>query len=900
MNYDFPKIIQLDEFTKNSEPTIQIVRPRDLSVPHVKLADEALDYIKHVRPMPGKTVILVLAMTAGEYYGPNRNGDAWPEHPLVVGGTKITEDEVLPKHYKSFETSAKVYRHHINKDPAGSIGDILRAFYNWLMHRVELLLALDNNKAEEVVQEIESGKFPAVSMGCFAAGTLVTMADGTRKPIEDVKIGDLVLTHKGNAKRVRQTHKRPYQGPLYHIKPAIYPEITCTEEHPFWAANRETAQKKTDKGYHRWDPDATLVCDWTHAKCLEEDHLLFEPIIQEELTPDYVSRAFARLFGYYLAEGYVSFGEDNRPLRVTLTVNRTDPVLDEINALCAEFGTRNKPHISTRPNSEEALNIDISDAELATLCLEHGGRYGRHKRLSHSAMRWHPKMQREMLGAYANGDGCGTATGALQLSTASPDLAWQLVSVLHRIGITPSIQNVQHKAGTGFNDKNTHEWVVFIGKQWAQKLRDVCAKVKPVEILAHRNDRHIFGNQIATPIRSITSTVGETLVYNLEVEDDESYVAGGMSVHNCKIKYDVCSICGNAAPNRSAYCDHAKWQLSQFMPNGKQVFVWNPAPKFFDLSIVRRPADRIGFMMKKVAEVPEIRSSAELGEYAARLSRKLADASKLSIINKVINGDVAATKEDNGELNVVQQFANYVAKPIATAMLSLDDEVIRELVRHRPAEVLSTLASMGIYLTTPEFIKFFVWKIAPELHIPEQYLRKAVEVQQTVFDILAHNPTLAEEIEQTDFLDIAQGNINADLQRRLAPLLEKRSCLRPYIEKRLVDLTFSKAAHNTDTTLEIVDPETGVSYKAARAVESAPRWNRKSRNIVGGAALLAGAYKLSELTTGTQTKTATLRLAQDWSLCPKPEHTTPQVVLHKLASASFEKISSWLGEVICL
>lgn len=532
MNYDFPKIIQLDEFTRSSEPTIQIVRPRDRSVPHVKLADEALDYIQNVRPIPGKTIILVLAMTAGEYYGPNRNGDSWPEHPLMVGGTKITEDEVLPKHYKSFETSAKVYRHHINKDPLGSIGDVQRAFYNWPMHRVELLLALDNGKAEEVVQEIESGKFPAVSMGC-------------------------------------------------------------------------------------------------------------------------------------------------------------------------------------------------------------------------------------------------------------------------------------------------------------------------------------------------------------------------------KIKYDVCSICGNPAPNRGAYCDHAKWQLSQFMPNGKQIFVWNPAPRFFDLSIVRRPADRIGYMMKKVAEA-EVRSSAELGEYVARLSRKLADASKLSIISKVINGDVAATKEDDGELNVVRQYVDNIAKPAATVTPPLDDGIIQELIRHRPAEVLSTLSSMGIYLTTPEFIKFFVWKVAPGMPIPEQYLRKAVEMQQTVFDILARNPDLAEEVEQTDFLDIAQGNINVDLQKRLAPLLEKRSCLHKYVERRLVDLAFSKVASDWGT-LEIVDPETGARYKTAQAPENTARWNTRLRSVLGSAVLLAGAYKLAELTdTGADTKTATLRLAQEWTFHHAETHATPRVTMHKLAKAPFEKVALWLGEVICL
>ena len=62
----FPKIIELDELSPHDEPYIQLVRPGEYNrLGHVKTANEALDYIKHVKPIPNKTVILMLAMTAG-------------------------------------------------------------------------------------------------------------------------------------------------------------------------------------------------------------------------------------------------------------------------------------------------------------------------------------------------------------------------------------------------------------------------------------------------------------------------------------------------------------------------------------------------------------------------------------------------------------------------------------------------------------------------------------------------------------------------------------------------------------------------------------------------------------------------------------------------------------------
>lgn len=850
----FPKLIELGEFSKEGEPTIQIVRPGEYNrLGHVKTANEALDYIKHVKPIPGKTVILVLAMTAGEFYGPNRNGDGWPERPVIAGPTKIGPDAVLPKHYKTFETNANIFKHHINKNPDKRIGDVLRAFYNWAMHRVELLLALNNDRAEDIVERIEKEEFPAVSMGCFQAGTWITMGDGTRKPIEKITVGDTVLTHKGRARKVTSVHKRPYKGILHTIKPAVYPATCCTDEHPFLASPREQLRKKNSKATFRWDADAIPEPDWVHAKCLEEQHLLFEPVITETLTPDFVTRPFARLFGYYLAEGMVLRNAKQEIVAIQLHVNREDPVLDEIEKLCADYGTRNPPNIYPRPQSEKALAIDIWDKELAQWCYEHGGSYGRHKTISYSAMRWDSEMQKEILGAYANGDGHGTKAGALLLSTASPNLAWQWVALLHRLGITPSIQNIEHKAGSGFSNKNTFEWVIHIGKQWAQDLQTVCAKIEPHEIKARRNDRYFYNGQIATPIRSLVSEQAEIDVYNFEVEDDESYVAGGVSVHNCKVKFDVCSICGNKAPSRKQYCDHAKYDLGGYTKSGKRKFVWNPSPKFFDISMVRRPADKLGFMMKKVAEaVPEIRSSAIMGEYIEDMSRKVANLRKMSIISKVLNGEAIAVKEDDGNTHTLREFGNRIAKPVANSMQPLADTTIRELLKYQPAEVLSTLSSMGILLTTPEFIKYFVWKIAPDAQIPPKMLDRAVACQQTVFEMLANNPHLLDDIEDTGFVDVAEKHINPDLAEKAAALLEKRSQAKEYLYRHLVPDIFKEDTRHLGNwdVINARDPRTGKTYRTTRlaARQAADvAGERQLSNLVGGGAMLAGAAGLSML-----------------------------------------------------
>jgi hypothetical protein len=529
-----------------------------------------------VKPIPNETSILMLAMTAGEYYGANRNGDGWPEHPMQIGPTKITEDEVLPKRYKTFETHGNVFKHHVNKDPAKRIGRVLRAFYNWEMHRVELLLSLMHSAAEDVVQRIENGEYPAGSMGC-------------------------------------------------------------------------------------------------------------------------------------------------------------------------------------------------------------------------------------------------------------------------------------------------------------------------------------------------------------------------------KIPYDVCSICGNKAPSRKQYCPHAQLQLTRYLPNGKQVLVWNPKATFFDISMVRRPAERIGFMMKKVAEsVPEIWSSAELGEYVDVMSHKLSDARKLSVIDKVIHGGIAATKEDDGDLNVVKDFSNRVAAPAAAATPPLDDTVIREMLQHRPADVLSTLTSMGIFLTTPEFLKYFVWQLVPDAKIPDDVLERAVDVQGQVFDILSQNPELVEEVESSGFLNLSPDNVRPELVNKFTPLLEKRSQHSPHLERRLITSVLQKTGGDLEPgqghwdLFEVMDPASGQRYRTTRSAITAAREQGKTmrhdqmlRNIFGGGALLSGAYKLlghrlpprdpyaqaayappyvahtgENIPAMTEVKSATLHIAHENALQQK-RASVPLVLQNTkhaallLSEANFDSVALWLGKVIC-
>ena len=74
------------------------------------------------------------------------------------------------------------------------------------------------------------------STPCFVAGTLVLTSEGY-KPIEDVKVGDMVLTHTNQLKRVLDVGKKP-ANQIIKIRSMMFDEIFCTPNHPFLTRKR--------------------------------------------------------------------------------------------------------------------------------------------------------------------------------------------------------------------------------------------------------------------------------------------------------------------------------------------------------------------------------------------------------------------------------------------------------------------------------------------------------------------------------------------------------------------------------------------------------------------------------------------------------------------------------------
>lgn len=230
---------------------------------------------------------------------------------------------------------------------------------------VDILVANDR-KHTQLIEDIESGRISTLSMGCsidgsictkcgnwaadetemcFPPGTRVLKSDGRYTSIEEIVVGDMVLTHKGNHRRVLNTMSRHYDGHVSLLSvDGIATPVRATVNHPFWVLRprqecacgcgenlRRTVEHERGAagsfkrrflpGHNSrvWgsNPDTNnnvlsfgeyskmfdMDMEFVQAKDLRKGDYLTFPIPQEvKDTPD-ATESKARLIGYFLAEG---------------------------------------------------------------------------------------------------------------------------------------------------------------------------------------------------------------------------------------------------------------------------------------------------------------------------------------------------------------------------------------------------------------------------------------------------------------------------------------------------------------------------------------------------------------------------------------------------------------------
>ena len=136
--------------------------------------------------------------------------------------------------------------------------------------------------------------------------------------------------------------------------------------------------------------------------------------------------------------------------------------------------------------------------------------------------------------------------------------------------------------------------------------------------------------------------------------------ASGQNIYlsmGCLVPADRCLRCGRVAKTASEHCDHFKHHRLEVGEDGVQNSVLNDSPEFYDISGVDVPADKIAFVLRKVAsgDMAKEASLEAVSAYGTRrpmlLTKAASVLSKLSKLEKRIDAMVQgdSKKDDDPE-----------------------------------------------------------------------------------------------------------------------------------------------------------------------------------------------------------------------------------------------------------
>jgi len=187
----------------------------------------------------------------------------------------------------------------------------------------------------------------------------------------------------------------------------------------------------------------------------------------------------------------------------------------------------------------------------------------------------------------------------------------------------------------------------------------------------------------------------------------------------CHVPYDVCSICQNKATKVEDYCNHITKHAGKILDDGRAVYMDNTQPRFFDISEVKRPADRIAYTLRKVASASEplilsVEKAAMYGMFDTPVAsvNMVKYASKLNLLRKLAEMEKHIEGKMKGD-KCMQNIAD-------TMKDSVIDEPTDAAKDYMPG-VMHKLATMQVSLSLEDFLKLVMGKGFKDVeeHVPE-------------------------------------------------------------------------------------------------------------------------------------------------------------------------------------
>jgi hypothetical protein len=372
---------------------------------------------------------------------------------------------------------------------------------------------------------------------CHPTGTIISGVNGLT-PIEEVREGDSVIAHSGKPRVVTETFQFNYTGNLFTFHRDYAPmPLMATAEHPLLVWR---------DGVMEWRrADEVRVGDaLVEPVPVEPDKVLDGETIWEYEEPERSSNRgrraqgartasatsdLCRLVGYYLAEGSCSKGAT----QFAFHADEVEYHDDVIQRYKATFGAELGARLVTWGEGKQSF-VGCNGVVGVNFFSESCGRGAANKSFPGWVWGCSDELLAEVVIGAWRGDGWIERSGRMGFGTISRQLAEDMRRALLRLGVIARVRcRVQRKSN----------YATDPAPFWTLEVRgihaDALASLLDEEINTPPHRRPGRGPWIDRgfahyKIRSIDVEAVDALpVFNIEVDEDHSYLAEGVVSHNC-------------------------------------------------------------------------------------------------------------------------------------------------------------------------------------------------------------------------------------------------------------------------------------------------------------------------------------------------------------------------------
>lgn len=413
-------------------------------------------------------------------------------------------------------------------------------------------------------------------VNCFCKGARV-LTDHGYVPIENVVKGDLVLTHKGNWKPVVNTLKRNYKGDLVVFNDSMLSdELHATVEHPFldssgaWVPARQVKEVVFPKNsnlkeyitidlydYFKNLPKGIILYDttkiWTKSSFVGGNGAQG---VKESETIDRhikVTEEFAYILGRFAGDGSSFTAPQNKNNYFSKHAFNICFSKKEVTSLTyckkiLEETFKFKVHINGQP-TRNFQYLRKFNFIVATFLHKIIGDKSYNKRIPTCIWKSPKSVQFAFLCGFVDADGCVTQKGTICVTLKNKTLVQELQSLCSMVGIFSRLS--PKKLYGKMSKYQTDQYVgLYINKKFSQILLPYLKKIYADNRLNSSFCEKACSSKTSCNCMPISTKIiaYEGEVYNLSVQDDESYIVNNIVTHNCYLspapKYDMDSVEG--------------------------------------------------------------------------------------------------------------------------------------------------------------------------------------------------------------------------------------------------------------------------------------------------------------------------------------------------------------------